>query len=470
MAHALATAHIGEISTSHSQPMPSMFLGRRWGPRLPLELHSLDANSLPEELLTRRVYVHAYNRAPQQIDGTGLSITEVFRRAVSECGLRSGSILRLPTYCPCDEGHALHVFMATAYDSRLSELDYWGLVDLRAVVAPPRPLYFLLPLPTIFEGSWLEERVCMAFPEVARHLVFFMNGQLVRTHCSPQGSVPLLTALDRSRMGEDPRRLVGPVMETVSLIDRCFRHAEATSGASSSVPGEGSSSSSAARVDIRPVGRPSFLWSVPTHLDSHAVTASPGLHLGATFTLIGWQTCAVDFCPNGYLSSTMLCQQAIEALGISMPCTMHILTLCPSSANEAPFVVLLPAARPRSDRFVLVDASRVVHPPLCPFWVQQVPETLSPISVIAVLRRACPSLHTMGLVFLDCRPIRSLVDVGGHVPLRTVLPERFSWDSLPSPLLGDCWLLGAWPCLLHPCGTMALLNLRTRLRQPPIVV
>ena len=115
---------------------------------------------------------------------------------------------------------------------------------------------------------------------------------------------------------------------------------------------------------------------------------------------------------------------------------MHIPTLCPSTPGESPFVVLLPAARRHDTRYVLVDASRVVHPPCCRFWVQLVSETLSPVAAVATLRRAQPALSVMGLLFLDCRPIRSLVEVGSHVPLLTILPESFAWDSLPSPLLG----------------------------------
>ena len=434
--HELATAHMAEVSSTLLHVGPTLNPGRRWGGAVPSILPTLQVDELPHAILRRRIVVHTAEHAPRELDGTGLAAAQMAAHISDRCHLRPGSLLRLPTFCPFGQGHPLHVFMATSYDERLSRLDYWGLFDLRSVVAPPRVPFCMLPLPTIFDGLWLQERLCICFPELDGHLVLFMNEQLVQTHCSPQGSVPLFTVFDRRHVGARRPHTPQVLVETTDLLHRCFGRASQNAAADvSGAATSGTANATAASTTCRSRA-PAYPWQVPTHLESHAMTSGPATGLGCTFVLIAPLRVPVEHRPRGPLQPPVLCQQAITALGLDMPCTMHIPTLCPSTSGESPFAVLLPADRRQDMRYVLVDASRVVHPPCCRFWVQLVPNTLSPVSAVATLRRAQPALQVMGLLFLDCRPIRSLIEVGPHVPLLTILPESFAWDSLPSPLLG----------------------------------
>ena len=350
-----------------------------------------------------------------------------------------GSLVRLPTFCPFCPGHPLHIFVATSGDARLSELDYWGLFDLRHVVSPPRVQFLVLPLPTILDDTSLSERLAMAMPELGRRFRFFMNERAVYTHCSPEGSVPLFTVFPHGDRGSGHAQRPGPILETVSLLERCFRSRDERAVFQDSAVANQPGSANATAPTAAPLGvvrRPVYPLSVPTHLESHAVSSGPGIGVGNDFVVLAPDVVPVDLALRGPFTQQDLCHSGIEVLSLSRPCTVHVPTLCPSTPHEAPFVALLPAARHRNDRFVLVDASRVVHPPLCRFWVQQVPGSVTPVSIIAAIRRVQPALNVMGLLFPDSRPIRSLTEVGSNVPLLTILPESFAWDSLPSPLQG----------------------------------
>ena len=432
----LVRAEIGEICDTPTLPGPPAFLGRRWGRLVTPRLHALDIANVPADLLGRHVVVHTYLSPPVEVDCDGVAMARMQQHLVTACSLPAGALLRLPTYCPVSARHPLHVFLTTCQDSGASVLDYWGLFDMRAVVAPPRVPWFVLPLPAILDNAWLVERIVMHFPEVERQLAIYMNECLVQTFVSPEGRVPLFTVLDRRATAGGHQQLPPPVVDTTTLIDRWF-----WGGAVAPTPiGRVTATAQCATGHIPPPARAStsnrFPLAVPTHLDSHTATAGPASCLGCSFELIGHLRHAVEFRPRGPLTPAMLCQQAIDDLDLREPCTMHIPTLCPSTPRESPFVVLLPARRDRDDRYVLVDARLVSRPPQSLFWVQRVTQTLSPISVIAALRRAQPSLLTMGLIFLDSRPIRAHTEVGSHVPLLTILPESFAWDALPSPLHG----------------------------------
>ena len=166
------------------------------------------------------------------------------------------------------------------------------------------------------------------------------------------------------------------------------------------------------------------------------MSSGPNIGIGNGFVLLAPDAAPVDLTISGHFTQHDLCLQGIAALSLSYPCTVHIPSLCPSALSESPFVVLLPAARHRDDRFVIVDASRVLHPPFCRFWAQRVPGSVTPVSIIAALRRAQPALNVIRMLFLESRPIRAITEVASNVPLLTILPESFAWDSLPSPLQG----------------------------------
>ena len=432
----LANAHIAEISSTLLHVGPSINPGRRWGGAVPQAIPTIQVAEVPAALLRRQLIVHTSGSAPVDVDGTGLDTARIREHVIASCGLRLGSLMRMPTYCPFGPGHPLHLFFTTSYDERLSRLDYWGLFDLRAVLAPPRVQFCVLPLPTVFDNLWLQERLCMHFPELDRQLVIYMNERRVLTHCSPDGSTPLFTVFDRRDIGSRRSQHPQPLTETSDLLHRCFGRTVAAADTGSHRLRSPPATLLPAALSASGPRPPTFPWQVPTHLDSHAMTSGPGIGLGNSFILIAPGCAPLAFTPNDALQPLALLQLAMSRLGLHVPCTLHVPTLCPSTPTESPFVVLLPAARHRNDRYVLVDASRVAHPPLSQYWVQQVSDTINPVSAVATLRRAQPSLRVMGLLFLDCRPIRSLVAVESNVPLLTILPESFAWDSLPSPLLG----------------------------------
>ena len=59
----------------------------------------------------------------------------------------------------------------------------------------------MLPLPTILDDAWLAERLVMAMPELGRRMRFFMNEHAVLTHCSAEGSVPVVTVFHYENAG-----------------------------------------------------------------------------------------------------------------------------------------------------------------------------------------------------------------------------------------------------------------------------
>ena len=83
-----------------------------------------------------------------------------------------------------------------------------------------------MPLPTIFDEAWLQERI---FPEVGRLLAFHMGDKLVAEHCSPDGSTSLFTVIHRPSSIRAAQGSGLPIIDTTALVGRCFKRFAPTS-------------------------------------------------------------------------------------------------------------------------------------------------------------------------------------------------------------------------------------------------
>ena len=319
--------------------------GCRWQPEVPPMLQSLAPADFEELWPVQEIVVHFVGRAPHRsIHPMETESREILGQVMRSLRLSCNCALRLPTCCPAEEGAPLHLFLHQ-YDV----LDPWndppedhqrsfGLIDMRRLTVPPRPQYFLLPLPQVFDLMWLREAIALEFPELPYVSTAYLGTDMIVEHCSLNGNTPLITVLPNMHFLFEPSSLADCILDTHALLDlrpgfRQFSHVDRTRERQSTF----SASASEDRSSAAGTRRPSACFPA--------------------------------------LAAAVQCAE---------PCTLHIPTLSPLVPGHVPCAVIVPS-RQLDRRFLLVDARTVMRPGHEALWLQESASVVNPVILITAL-------------------------------------------------------------------------------------
>ena len=356
---------------------------------------------------------------------------------VTTLGLTYHCGLHLPTYCPVERGAPLHLYLHQYLphdpwnDPPPEPAPAWGLVDLRRLAQPPRPAYVMLQLPSSFDLQWLRDAFAATMPELPPVAAAYMGADLIVEQCVPAGNTPLLTLFPGQHCVFETQELVTCILDTHALLDLRpgFNNMVRVNRARER------------QVPVNPRGQPTSVaaGSRGTLIPSH-------LRLAPVYDEDAREYCSEElfvYCPGQtprLVTISRLCRpdellrRAASAIGLTGASTLHIPTVAPLVTGHTPSVAVIPSHLPGDRHFLLVDARRVSTASLHNLWLQEAPAVLSPLILLAALRRAAPHLGPMGHFYFEGMPMRGYTELTARVTLVTILPEHFDVCNMPTPL------------------------------------
>ena len=440
-ADAVRHTQVASLRTTFGPLLPRRRHGCRWQPEAPVALQVLSPSEREELWPVQEVVVHFEGRAPVRIGAPfEQDARRLYDRVLRFLGISQNSAFRLPTYCPVEEGAPLHLWLHQYEihdpwnDPPQAQRRSCALVDLRRLTVPPRPQYFMLSLPQIFDLEWLRETLAMEFPELPCVASAYMGPDLIVEHCSPIGNTPLITVYPDMHFLFDPADMSDCVLDTHALLDlrdgfrrftRVDRSAERQFAASAPrQSGQGSASSA--------VGTTGHSAVFPTILE--VVTDRDADDAASETVMVfspGQTPLVVDI--NRLCTPHQVLQSAAAAVPCAAASTLHVPTLAPLIQGHVPSIAVIPDAL-YDRRFLLVDARRVCDHTLGGMWLQEAPQVVDPVILIAILRRAQPALRDIGALYLDSLPVTGYAELSTRVTLLSVVPVGFEPWQRPVPL------------------------------------
>ena len=436
---AIRSAHIATVRSSFGPMPPSRRCPQRWQPETPGALQVLAPGATEDLWPVLEVVVHFQSRPDLRVtldlqNGAG----ELYRIVTRALGLSDNSGFRLPSYCPVEPGSPLHLYLHEYQildpwnDPPEVRTSAWGLVDIRRIARPPRPPYIMLPLPRRFDVCWLRSAISEVMPELPAVASAYMGPDLIVDLCAPRGNTPLLTVYPRAHFVFEPSSLAHAILDTHALLDlrpgfNHFRRVDRRREQQLPMPGvAASSSSTSTHLDCFP-GAPFDL------LETAAAEDSEDHEREEVLVFCPGQTARCICIPR--LATPEACLHvAAASCAVSGPCTLTVPTLAPLVIGHIPSVVVLPSAA-SGRRFLIVDARRVGVADYTHLWLQETEGSVTPVSLIALLRRTLPDLRHIGMFYLDTTPLCGQRELRGRVALLTVLPVDQSLPARPTPFL-----------------------------------
>ena len=454
----LRMADIAEVQTAASIHEVRGYATSRWQPRLPTELTIAAPRSSEDLWPGTEVVVHFRDRAPQRFQlpfGQDVAVLRV--QLCHDMHLPATSVFRLPSHCPVERGSPLHLYLHVPSvsdpwnDPEDAPEQSWGLVDMRRCVGTAGVDYVMLLVPSMFDLAWLRERIHALFPDLPTVHAAYMGVTPLHGHQSPDGHTPLLTVFPRSQhTGRDFGHMyeVLDTQQLTALRGGCARMVGAHFPRRNPVEvpttadGSGCMRNNVASRGY-PAISPMILQTVP---DEDADVYEPDeVMVFSSVRPPSFCVVPAHFPPAEFHACLA------RHVGLDGHCTMHIPMLAPLQPGHPRVAVVLPSNMALDRKFVLVDARRVCPAGAEPIWLQEAPQVLNPVIVIAMVRRAQPALREMGAFYLDSAPLRGYADLTARVTILTLMPATFSFDRLPVLLQNSRMLRRRIGFLQHHC-------------------
>ena len=454
----LRMADIAEVQTAGPIHAPRGYATSRWQPRLPTELTIAAPRSSEDLWPVTEVVVHFRDRAPQRFQlpfGQDVAVLRV--QLCHDMHLPATSVFRLPSHCPVERGSPLHLYLHVPSvsdpwnDPEDAPEQSWGLVDMRRCVGTAGVDYVMLLVPSMFDLAWLRERIHALFPDLPTVHAAYMGVTPLHGHQSPDGHTPLLTVFPRSQhTGRDFGHMyeVLDTQQLTALRGGCARMVGAHFPRRNPVEvpttadGSGCMRNNVASRGY-PAISPMILQTVP---DEDADVYEPDeVMVFSSVRPPSFCVVPAHFPPAEFHASLA------RHVGLDGHCTMHIPMLAPLQPGHPRVAVVLPSNMALDRKFVLVDARRVCPAGAETIWLQEAPQVLNPVIVIAMVRRAQPALREMGAFYLDSAPLRGYADLTARVTILTLMPATFSFDRLPVLLQNSRMLRRRIGFLQHHC-------------------
>ena len=437
---AATNAHIAEIWPLANPHVPRGRTQGRWNSRIPAALTIAQPRSTEDLWPVTEIVVHFCNRAPHRGQLLFNQDLAVFKAQLcSQLGLPMTCTLRIPTHCPAETGCPLHLLVCERAD-----FDPWndspeappdlvyGLLDLRRLVAPPRPGYLVLQLPDLFDLAWLRHQLHTLMPEQPQICAAFMGTEPILGYCSPDGPTPLITIFPRGQCHNMAPALIHAILEASSLtalrsgnmrVPICVTRRRP-------LPPPALESRGTMHPFLLARGYPAVL---PMLLSSTPDDDEADHESEDVLVLCPASTPVMCAIPR-LSSPAAFVACAARCVGLDASSALHVPTFCPLQAGHLVMAIVIPGNIATERRFLVVDARRVCGSNAPPIWLQESPRVLNPVIAIAMLRSAQPALGEIGAFYLDCAPMRGYVELTTRVSVLTLMPATFAMQSLPALL------------------------------------
>ena len=132
-------------------------------------------------------------------------------------GAPLGSCTRLPVLCPAQAGLPLHVCLLRPEDGPLN--GHYAVIDVRRLVAPPRPHFCFTRLPDSVDLRWLRTFLREIFPEAAPCSWAFFDLASLQCTLRPTARVHLITVIGQPSLRPGEGAFHTPaVVDTLDLL------------------------------------------------------------------------------------------------------------------------------------------------------------------------------------------------------------------------------------------------------------